>query len=152
MCVEVDLSIPIALGVNVGKEDDTKSFFQPFVYKKLLQICYRPGRIGHRLVNCEQWKKKFMEKDAKSNMLVYPTGVDESNESFKSEDCDDPIYGSWIQVSRRMIPINRLRNYKHKKDEGWNNRQQNSSEDHNGVGDTRYSVWVQWYGARWQGK
>lgn len=29
VCVVVDLSITLALGVNVGEEDDPESFFQP---------------------------------------------------------------------------------------------------------------------------
>lgn len=41
VCVELDLTKPIVLGVNVGEEEDLEFFFQPFVYEKLpLQMWY----------------------------------------------------------------------------------------------------------------
>lgn len=40
VCVEVDLSIPLDSGVNVGDEEDLDSFSQLSIYKNLPKICF----------------------------------------------------------------------------------------------------------------
>lgn len=99
VCFEIDLSCPLATGINVRKEEDPDTF-QPLVYEQLPKICYGCGRVGHQLINYGLWKSKLVKQTGKPFESAVETN-EVMTDSVNSNDSMEPIYGSWIQVSRR---------------------------------------------------
>lgn len=50
--MEFDLINSLVLGVNTGDEEDLDSFFQPFVYEKILKFYFKCGRVCHQINAC----------------------------------------------------------------------------------------------------